>query len=123
MSIFKSKKLLYLVISILISFILFLLFATNYRFVNYLNILFYQFLVYLSFCLSLFIIKNRFFDGVTFGLRRFRRLITRNDDSFIPSEELTVPSEKVNQLFYQLVMFQTIALFIIVIILHLIYFL
>ncbi len=123
MSIIKNKNLFYLVVSILISFILFLLFTTNYSFVNYLNILFYQFLIYLSFCLSLFIIKNRFFDGITYGLRRFRRLITRSDDSFIPTNESTVPSEKVSQLFYQLVIFQTIALFITVVILHLIYFL
>ncbi|WP_417168751.1 DUF3899 domain-containing protein [Terrihalobacillus insolitus] len=62
--------------------------------------------------LMLFVIKGRFFDGVTFGFRRFRRNVSKNKDYLDQLEEKPLPSEKINANFITTFFFQGASLFV-----------
>ncbi|WP_085993942.1 DUF3899 domain-containing protein [Oceanobacillus senegalensis] len=114
-----KKQYIYLIITILI-IALFYLFSFEYTFVNLINIMFYFSFLYLIITLFLYTKRGGFYDGVTFGFRRFTSIMTKKD--YLEEwKEKPLPSEKRNEGFYQAMKFQTLillALFIILLILY-----
>ena len=118
MSVLKNKWFL-LLLNITLSFVLFLVFAPQYYFIHFINSSFYVTGVYLLLFIFLFVTNGRFFDGLVFGVRRFRRSRTKQKDYL---NEKKLPSEMINQSFYYFILFQGSALLIIQIILLTIYY-
>jgi hypothetical protein len=103
---------------------LFLFFTTSdqYNLVNYINSLFYVTLGYLISTLFLYTVKGGFYDGITFGFRRFRSVMFQKDylDEW---KERALPSEITNERFYKLIKFQAISLLLIFLFIILVYYL
>ncbi|MFJ7933310.1 DUF3899 domain-containing protein [Sporosarcina sp. NPDC096371] len=121
MSILKNKWFI-LILNFCLSLMLFFIFASQYNLVHFINILFYVSSVYLIVFLILFIANGRFFDGVTFSFRRFRRSMSKQKDHLHEVEVQRLPSEMINKSFYRFTLFQGISLLIILIILLIIYY-
>ncbi len=101
---------------------LFFQFSSAYNLVNFINILFYVSGVYLLLFLILFIANGRFFDGVTFGFRRFRRTVSKEKNYLNEVEDKPLPSEMINKSFYRFIVFQSVALLMIQTVLLIIYY-
>ena len=71
----------------------------------------------------MYTIKGGFFDGVTFGFRRFNSVFIKRNDYLEEWREKPLPSEKFNSSLYQVLKFQGLALFILLLILIGIYYL
>lgn len=123
MSFLKNKWFL-LLLNIILSFILFLVFAPQYRFIHFINCSFYVTGVYLLLFIFLFVTNGRFFDGLVFGVRRFLRSKSGSEkkDYLNESKDKRLPSEMINQSFYFFILFQGFALLIMQIILLTIYY-
>jgi len=102
----------YLLLNIILTIILFLTFSSVYNLVNFINSLFYISFAYLIVLLFLTTIRGGFYDGVTFGFRRFYSVMSKKDylDEW---KEKPLPSEKFNEKFYQSIKFQTIMMVLI----------
>ena len=123
MSFLKNKWFL-LLLNIILSFVLFLVFAPQYRFIHFINSSFYVTGVYLLLFIFLFITNGRFFDGLVFGVRRFRRSKSKSEpkDFLNESRAKRLPSEMINQSFYFFILFQGSAMLVMQIILLTIYY-
>lgn len=121
MSLLKNKWFL-LTFNILLTGLLFFLSSSNYELANYINIVFYVCFFYILLGLVIYTIKGGFYDGVTFGFRRFRALMSKSDymDEW---QEKPLPSKRVNMGFYTMVKFQSICLIILLVLLLSIYYL
>lgn len=123
MSFLKNKWFL-LLLNIILSFLLFLVFAPQYHFIHFINSSFYLTGVYLLLCIFLFITNGRFFDGLIFGVRRFHRSKSgsKQRDYLNEMKDKRLPSEMINQSFYYFILFQGSSLLIMQIILLTIYY-
>ncbi|QGS69978.1 DUF3899 domain-containing protein [Oceanobacillus sp. 143] len=99
------------------------LFSDQYNITNFINTLFYISLLYIIIGLFLYIKRGGFFDGITFGFRRFWSVMSRHPDYLEEWKEKPLPSESKNEKFYRFIKFQGIALFIILVVLLVIYYL
>ncbi|WP_312094048.1 DUF3899 domain-containing protein [Niallia sp.] len=115
-----NKKWSLFLLNIFITVILFLIFSSEYSFVHYINAVFYLSFIYIIIFLFLYIAKGGFFDGVTFSFRRFHHVMLKNDDYLEEWKEKPLPSQKFNKGFYSALKFQTLALFIYLLILLLV---
>ncbi|MRG87073.1 DUF3899 domain-containing protein [Salinibacillus xinjiangensis] len=117
-----KNKWLFLLVNIGLSFVLFFTFAPNYNLTSFINTMFYLSFPYILIALLLYVIQGRFFDGVTFGFRRFRAKMSKHDllDEW---KDKPLPSEQVNKSVYHSFWFQGIGLLITVLVLLIIYYL
>jgi hypothetical protein len=119
----KKKWILFL-FNLLVSFIFFLIFADEYNLFHYINILFYFGFIYALIFLIQYTMKGGFFDGITFGFRRFHHNLFNRDDYLEEWREKPLPSEKVQPSVYQVIIFQSVGLlFLLIILLFFYYFL
>ncbi|MDL4842921.1 DUF3899 domain-containing protein [Aquibacillus rhizosphaerae] len=87
------------------------------------NYIFYVGYTYLSLSILLFVISRGFFDGITYGFRRFASRLARNKDLLDDWQEHQLPSERISSPFLKLISFQGITLTIVMIVLLFIYYL
>lgn len=120
----KAKnKFLVLLINILISIILFFISAPAYNLRYFIDSIFYVTLTYFILLLFLFIIKGRFFDGITWSFRRFRSIMSKNRDYLVELGDTPMPSDRINIAFYRFIVFQTFSLLLILCLLLGVYYL
>lgn len=117
-----KNKWTFFLVNIFISIILFFISAPAYNLRYLINSLFYVSFVYLIFMLFLFIIKGRFFDGITWSFRRFRSVMSKNRDILAEMGDYPMPSDRISSTFYRFITFQTFALLIILIMLLIVYY-
>ncbi|MBP1948962.1 DUF3899 domain-containing protein [Virgibacillus litoralis] len=111
-----------LILNISIIFIMVYFRASIFSLVQILNMTFYFLLIYSVIFLLMYTMKGGFYDGVTFGFRRFRSVMSKQQDYLDEWKEKPLPSSKVSQRIYKIARFQSIALFILLIVLVLIYY-
>lgn len=116
-----QNKLFLFIINILLIQIIYTLRADN-SLSNYIDSYFLLSSIYLLLALLLFIVKERFFDGITFGFKRFYHLLSKNKDYLDEWQEKPLPSERVNKSFLQAISFQGILLFLIMAVLLIFYY-
>lgn len=110
--IFIQNKWLLLFINLLLSLLLFLLFASEYQLIDFINFSFYIAAFYFLLFIFLSIMNGRFFDGLVFATRRITRTrSTKKDRDLLQEvENKKLPSDYVNNIFYRLIAFQGITL-------------
>jgi hypothetical protein len=118
---FKNKWI-FLLINIVITLFLFLILAPDHNLLHFINTLFYIFLVYLLFVLIMYTAKGGFFDGVTYGFRRFNSVMFKRDDYLEEWRDKPLPSETVNMNFYQRLKFQFISILLLLLVLLILYY-
>jgi hypothetical protein len=118
---FKNKWKFFL-LNLLLTLLIFLIFSSNYNLLNFINSLFYLSIIYLITVLLMYTIKGGFFDGVTFGFRRFNSIMFKRDDHLEEWRDKPLPSEKFNASLYQRFKFQAISLLVLLIILLFLYY-
>jgi hypothetical protein len=115
-------KWLFLLINLSLTTVLFFIFAPYFTFLHYINTLFYITFAYLLLFLLIYTAKGGFFDGVTFGFRRFKAVMFSNSDYLEDWKTKPLPSEKVNNRFYHILKVQTLLLIGILLVLLVAYF-
>ncbi len=112
-----------LLFNFFLSALIFFTFAPEHNLKHIINAIFYVGFSYFTFYLLLLVMKERFFDGITFGFRRFRALWSKDPDSLLEEwKEKRLPSEIVSEAFYKKIRFQGLFFLIIMIILLIIYY-
>ncbi|MFB4170099.1 DUF3899 domain-containing protein [Virgibacillus sp. JSM 102003] len=111
-----------LILNISIILIMVYLRAPAFSLVHIINMTFYFSLIYLVIFLAMYTTKGGFFDGVTFGFRRFRSVMSTHSDHLEEWKKKPLPSSKVSQRFYKFTRFQSIALITLLVALVLIYY-
>src|SRR5699024_1493859 len=99
------------------------LFAPKYTLIHFINITFYIFSIFLIVFLFLHIKKGGLFDGLSFGMNRFRSMMSKNVDDIDSWKHKKKPSQKVNITFYSILGLQVLLQFILIILLLFIYYL
>ncbi|KAB7670722.1 DUF3899 domain-containing protein [Bacillus sp. B1-b2] len=99
-----------LFVNIVLTFILFFIFSSEYNLLHYINAVFYLSFFYLVLFVFMYIAKGGFFDGVTFSFRRFNHTMFKKDDYLEEWKEKPLPSEMMNKTFYASLRFQVIVL-------------
>ncbi len=79
--------------------------------------------IYLSVSIILFVTSKRFFDGVTFGFRRFLSMLPKNKDLLDEWKEKPLPSEKISPSFLRFIFIQASLCTLLTLILLIIYYL
>ncbi len=105
------------IVSIIVAFI------GHFSLLEFINILFYLFMVYLAVFLFLFIRKGKFFDGLVYGFRRFNWIMFKKKRG--TEEDLLekpLPSEKWFPKVYHQAKRQSLFLFLLLIILLFIFY-
>ncbi|WP_102028041.1 DUF3899 domain-containing protein [Salirhabdus sp. Marseille-P4669] len=118
-----KNKWIFLTLNLLLTLLLFFFFAPQYSLKGIINTLFYIDFLYLMLFLIMYVMKGRFFDGVTFGFRRFRAVMSKNPDYLDDWQERAMPSEIINETFYAFIKFQAVSLLFIMVFLLGIYYL
>lgn len=95
-----------LYINLSVSIVLFIINGKPYKLLEYTDILFYLSSFYLFIGLALFVVEGRFFDGITYGFRRFFATTSKRKDYLGDWEEKPLPSQKVNHRFVTLMLFE-----------------
>lgn len=112
-----------LLINYTIITLLFLVFAPKYTLEQFINTLFYIFLICLIMRLFLYIKKGGFFDGLAFSFNRYKSMISKNVEKIDSWKEKPSPSENVNKSFYSMLAFLLFWQFALLVFLLLIYYL
>ena len=118
---YKNQLMIFLV-NMIVTTIFFLIYSSSYTILHYINSLFYLSLIYLIVFLFIYTTKGGFFDGITFGFRRFNHVILKQSDYLEEWRERPFPSEKINKNFYQTLKFQALALFVLLSLLLVLYY-
>ncbi len=111
-----------LLLNMVLTILMFFIFSSSYNLLNFINALFYLSAFYLITVLLMYTIKGGFFDGVTFGFRRFNSIMFKKNDYLEEWRDKPLPSEKFNASFYQKCKFQAISLLSLLIILLILYY-
>ncbi len=112
----KNKWVLFL-LNILFSLFLFLILANEHNLLHYINTLFYVCFFYILLFLLQYTMKSGFFDGITFGFRRFNHIIFKRNDYLEEWREKPLPSEKINRSSYRTFMFLAVNLSLVLVLL------
>ncbi|WP_404456121.1 DUF3899 domain-containing protein [Virgibacillus necropolis] len=120
--IYLKNKWIFFLINIFVTILLFMTSSPTYNLTHFINSLFYVLLVYLILLLFLFIIKGRFFDGITWSFRRFRSIMSKNRDYLEELGDNPMLSERISITFYRFIAFQTFALLVFLMLLLVIYY-
>src|SRR3954447_11061147 len=118
---FKNKWK-FLLFNLILTLLVFFIFSLNYNLLNIINTLFCISAFYLITVLLMYTIKGGFFDGVTFGFRRFNSIMFKRNDYLEEWRDKPLPSEKFNASLYQRLKFQAISLLFLLIILLVLYY-
>lgn len=118
---FKNNRNFFL-LNILITLLLFFIFSSNYNLLNFINSLFYLSFLYLVIVMFMYTSKGGFFDGVTFGFRRFKSIMFTRNGYLEEYLDKPLPSENFNASIYQRLKFQTVSLLVLLIILIFLYY-
>ncbi|MDQ0974326.1 hypothetical protein QFZ31_004204 [Neobacillus niacini] len=118
---FKNKWK-FLLLNLFICLLVFLIFSSAYNLLNFINSVFYLSFFYLITVLFMYTAKGGFFDGVTFGFRRFNTLMFKKNDYLESWRDKPLPSEKFNASLYQRLKFQSISLLVFLVILLVLYY-
>lgn len=118
---FKNKWK-FLLLNLLIILLIFLIFSSTYNLLNFINSVFYLSFFYLITVLFMYTSKGGFFDGVTFGFRRFNSLMFKRNDYLEEWRDKPLPSEKFNASLYQRLKFQAIYMLVLLILLLILYY-
>jgi len=113
---FKKNWSLFL-LNLLLSIILFFIFADEYTLLHYINMLFYICFLYVIIFLIQYTMKGGFFDGITFGFRRFHHNLFNKNDYLEEWRDKPLPSEKIQPSVYQIIIFQSISLILVLLLL------
>ncbi|WP_425542203.1 DUF3899 domain-containing protein [Salinibacillus aidingensis] len=117
-----KNKWFFLFINILITLFVFFYNAAPGHSLKYLiNSLFYVSFPYIMLSLILYVTRERFFDGITFGFRRFWAEMSKKD-YMEEWKERPLPSEKISIRFLKALSFQALSLLILMILLLFIYY-
>lgn len=117
-----NKKTTVLLGNLFLTTILFLTFSPEYTLLHYINALFYITIFYLILFLIMYTIKGGFFDGVTFGFRRFNHVMFNRGDHLEEWRDKPLPSEKVGGGLFSVIKVQTIGLILLLSILLIVWF-
>jgi|SRR5690625_227579 len=110
-----------LFVNITIIVLIFLFLYEEKSLTNMINSLFYITVFYMTVFFYLLITKGKFFDGITYGIRRFREIVVRRDEDIDRIDKL-LPSERVNLQVYNIFKWQFYSLLTLLVILQIIYF-
>lgn len=95
-SIIKNKWFMVIINIILVSLLFFVL-APDYGLLHYINQLFYFAYFYIFIGIIMWVVKGGFFDGITYGFRRFSSKISKHKDYLDDWEEKPLPSQTINK--------------------------
>src|SRR5699024_10822472 len=98
----NSKFHLFSMANIIIIFLSFLLLTPKLTLVHFINITVYIFFIFLIVFLFLEIKKGGLFNGLSFGMNRFRSMMSKNVDDIHTWKHKKKPSQKVNITFYSI---------------------
>ncbi|ALX49784.1 DUF3899 domain-containing protein [Lentibacillus amyloliquefaciens] len=87
-----------------------------------LDITFYFVLVYMVFALFLYTVKGGFYDGVTFGFRRFLSIMSKGGDPLEEWRDKPPISTQISTNLYRVVRFQWLSLTVLLTILFILYY-
>nr|WP_309101852.1 DUF3899 domain-containing protein [Fredinandcohnia onubensis] len=118
---FKNKWK-FFILNLFITLLIFFIFSSAYNLLNFINSVFYLSFFYLITVLFMYTTKGGFFDGVTFGFRRFNSLMFKRNDYLEEWRDKPLPSEKFNASLYQRLKFQTICMLVLLIVLLVLYY-
>ncbi|WP_093137422.1 DUF3899 domain-containing protein [Salinibacillus kushneri] len=122
MYIFKNKWSL-LLLNLIITASSYLYYTPGNQLKEFINTLFFVSFPYIILALILFLTRERFFDGITFGFRRFWAEMSKKKDYLEDWKDRPLPSERISQRFLRSISFQAISLLIIMMVLLIIYYL
>lgn len=111
------------IVNIVVISLSFFIFAPEYTLIQFINIVFYVFSICLVVFLFLHIKKGGIFDGLSFGMHRFRSMMSKDVDDIDSWKEKKSPSQKVNKTFYSTLKVQVLFQLILLAILLFIYYL
>ncbi|WP_419954900.1 DUF3899 domain-containing protein [Neobacillus niacini] len=117
-----KKKWNFFILNLFITLLIFFIFSKDYNLLNFINAVFYLSFFYLIVFLFMYTAKGGFFDGVTFGFRRFNTLMFKRNDYLEDWRNKPLPSEKFNASLYQRLKFQTSSMLVLLIILLVLYY-
>ncbi|ASN03968.1 DUF3899 domain-containing protein [Virgibacillus necropolis] len=120
--VYIKNKWIFLLINIFVGTILFLTSAPVYNLRHFIDSLFYVTLAYFILMLFLFIIKGRFFDGISWSFRRFRSVMSKKRDYLVELGDTPMPSDRISIPFYRFIAFQTFALLVTLTLLLVVYY-
>jgi Domain of unknown function (DUF3899) len=112
----------FFILNLIITLLIFFIISSDYNLLNFINAVFYLSFVYLMIVLFMYTAKGGFFDGVTFGFRRFNTLMFKKNDYLESWRDKPLPSEKFNASLYQRLKFQAILMLVLLIILLVLYY-
>ncbi|MFD1851983.1 DUF3899 domain-containing protein [Oceanobacillus bengalensis] len=118
-----NKKGIFLLLNITVTVLLVFIFSDGYGIIHFVNGFFFISFAYLIVLLFQLTIRGGFYNGITFGFRRFRSIMSRDRDYLEEWKDKPLPSEKTNDTFYSFLKFQTIALIGIFLLLMFLYYL
>ncbi|WP_226579923.1 DUF3899 domain-containing protein [Halobacillus litoralis] len=91
------NKWLMAVINILIVTLLYVVLSPVYDLFHYINQLFYMAYFYIFIGIIMWVIRGGFFDGITYGFRRFTSTMSRNKDYLDDWKEKPLPSQTISK--------------------------
>ena len=83
-----------------------MLWAPTYDLFHYINVLFYITYFYLAIGLAMFVIKGKFFDGMTYSFRRVGNRVSKMKDYLDEWEDKPLPSEYIEVSVLKMFLFQ-----------------
>ncbi|SDJ44643.1 DUF3899 domain-containing protein [Salimicrobium halophilum] len=83
-------------LNFLIASVMFLMNAPEYTLFYYINSVFYIVFFYLFVALLMWVIRGKFFDGVTYSFRRFYSKVSKQRDYLEEWKEKPLPSDTIN---------------------------
>jgi len=122
MGAFFKHKWYVLVANLIIILLGFLLFSRTYTWVNFINAFFYITFVYMMVWLFLVVTRGGFFDGIAFGFRRFRLIMSKHPNYLEEMDDKPALSERIKREFYQHIRFQAFMLVMLLLVMLVIYY-
>ncbi|MFZ3580047.1 DUF3899 domain-containing protein [Virgibacillus sp. DJP39] len=117
----KKNKWIFFLVNLFVSVLIFI-FSESHDLKHFINSIFYVTLAYFILMLFLFIIKGRFFDGISWSFRKFRSVMSKERDYLTEIGDVTMPSDRISIPFYRFIAFQTAALLLSLVLLLIVYY-
>ncbi|SDJ87141.1 DUF3899 domain-containing protein [Sediminibacillus albus] len=103
---FLKNKWILLAINLTASLVIFLASTPGLQLEHFINALFYVGGIYFFVGLFLWVVRGRFFDGVTVGFQKTYERVFKRRDYLSEAEEKALPSDKVSKSLISMFMFQ-----------------
>ncbi|WP_347861182.1 DUF3899 domain-containing protein [Salimicrobium sp. PL1-032A] len=111
-----------LLLNLLLASIIFLINAPEYTLFYYINAVFYIVFFYLFVALLMWVIRGKFFDGITYSFRRFQSKVSKQRDYLEEWKNKPLPSDTVNYSWLRMFFFHGSFMLIIMLVLLAIYY-